>query len=323
MARIQFTELTAFVAVAEHRSFTKAAAKIGIALPTMSQTVRSLEEHLGVRLFNRTTRSVALTEAGGRLLAEVQSILEGIDHAIENVNAFREKPMGTLRLAVERSASQIMLANHFAPLVLPFLSEYPDINLEIVVDDAHSDIVSDGFDAGIRCGHRIERDMTILRVMEDFRLLAVAAPDYLAHHPRPSVPKDLHAHNCIRFRGPWDGSVHPWIFTKGNQQTEIAVGGSIIVNDADLLLRTALQGVGIGYIPEPMIASHVAEGRLVVLLEDWSRMLPGIFLYHPSRRQTPMPLQVFLRFVEKWRKHAKIPQIDSARREREDADSVA
>jgi DNA-binding transcriptional LysR family regulator len=319
MARIQFTELTAFVAVAEHRSFTKAAAKIGIALPTMSQTVRSLEKHLGVRLFNRTTRSVALTEAGGQLLAEVQSILEGIDHAIENVNSFREKPIGTLRLAVERSASQIMLAKHFTPLVLPFLSEYPDIKFEISVDDAHSDIVSGGFDAGIRCGHRIERDMTTLRIMEDFRLLVVASPDYLARHPAPSVPRDLHAHNCIRFRSPWDGSVHPWTFAKAGQQTEIAVGGSFIVNDVDLLLRSTLQGVGIGYLPEPLIASHLALGELVILLEDWSRTVPGIFLYHPSRRQTPMPLQVFLRFVEKWRKRARIPQTDEALRERDDA----
>jgi len=305
--RVHLTELTAFVAVAEHLSFTKAAAEVGIALPTMSQTIRSLEQRLGVRLFNRTTRSVALTEAGGRLLAEVEPILENIDHALENVNSFREKPMGTLRLAIERSASQILMANHPAPLVVPFLKEYPDIRFEVAVDDAHSDIVSGGFDAGIRCAHRIERDMTILRLMDEFRVLAVAAPAYLAHHPKPSLPKDLHAHNCIRFRTSWDGATHPWVFTKGDQQTEIAVEGSFIVNDADVLLRTTLQGVGVGYLPEPMVASHLAEGRLEILLEDWSHTVPGIFLYHPSRRQTPMPLQVFLRFIEKWRKRAPVP----------------
>jgi DNA-binding transcriptional LysR family regulator len=304
LSRIQLTELTAFVAVAKHRSFTKAAAHVGIALPTMSQTIRALEDRLGVRLLNRTTRSVALTEAGNRLLAEVRPILEGIDHAIENVNSFRDKPMGTLRLAVERPAAAIFRSLSPAPLIPPFLAEFPDIRLEVSVADAHRDIVSEGFDAGIRVGHRIEHDMTILRLLDEFRLFAVAAPAYLAHRPKPSHPKDLHAHNCIRYRLPWDASVPPWVFNKGKQHAEIAVEGSLIVNDADLLLTTALDGVGVAYLPEPMIASHLAQGRLIPLLDSWSRTLPGIFLYHPSRRQTPMPLQVFLKFVEKWRKHA-------------------
>jgi DNA-binding transcriptional LysR family regulator len=298
MARVQLTELTAFMAVAEHRSFTKAAAQVGIALPTMSQTIRSLEERLGVRLFNRTTRSVALTEAGDRLLAEVQPMLEGIDHALENVNSFREKPAGTLRLAVARPAATMLLA----PLIQPFLAEYPDIHLEVAVDDTHSDIVSGRFDAGIRAGHRIEHDMTILRIADEFRMTAVAAPAYLARHPRPSLPIDLHAHNCIRYRMPWDGSIAPWVFSKGVEQKEIAVEGSLTVNDPELFLSAILDGVGVGYLSEPMIASYVAQGRLVPLLEGWSRTLPGFFLYHPSRRQPPMPLQVFLRFIEKWRK---------------------
>jgi DNA-binding transcriptional LysR family regulator len=304
MARIQLTELTAFVAVAEHSSFTKAAAQVGIALPTMSQTIRSLEEGLGVRLFNRTTRSVALTEAGDRLLAEVQPILDGIDHALESVNAFRDKPIGTLRLAIDRSASQIMAARGFAPLIQPFLAEYPAVRVEVSIEDANGDIISGRFDAGIRLGHRIERDMTILRITEDCRVLTVAAPTYLAHHPKPSIPLDLHAHNCVRFRTPWDGSTPPWSYTKGGHHTEIAVDGSLVVNDIDVLLRSVLDGSGVGHLPEPLVASHLAEGRLVALLEGWSITKPGIFLYHPSRRQTPMPLQVFLRFVEKWRKLA-------------------
>jgi DNA-binding transcriptional LysR family regulator len=302
MARIQLSELTAFVAVAEHRSFTKAAAQVGIALPTMSQTIRSLEDGLGVRLFNRTTRSVALTEAGDRLLAEVQPILDGVDHALESVNSFRDKPIGTLRLAIERSASQILSARGFSPLIQPFLAEYPGIRVEMSIDDAHSDIISARFDAGIRLGQRIERDMTILRIADDFRMLTVAAPDYVASHQRPILPTDLHGHNCVRCRAPWDGAMHPWGYTKGNQHTEIAVDGSLIVNDIDLLLRVVADGGGIGHLPEPIVASHIAQGRLVNLLEDWSMTKPGIFLYHPSRRQTPMPLQVFLRFVETWRK---------------------
>ncbi|MDB5482021.1 MAG: transcriptional regulator, LysR family [Caulobacteraceae bacterium] len=305
MARIQLAELTAFVAVAEHRSFTKAAAQVGIALPTMSQTIRSLEERLGVRLFNRTTRSVAVTEAGERLLSEVQPILEGLDHALESVNSFRDKPIGTLRLAVARSASAIVNAGRAMPLMQPFLEEYPAVRLEIFIEDAETDIVGGRFDAGIRVGHRIERDMTILRLADEFKVLAVAAPAYVARHPQPSAPKDLHAHNCIRFRTPWDGSISPWVFTKGNEHAEIAVEGSLIVNDLEVALSATLEGVGVGYLPEPMIASELAQGRLVVLLEDWSRTLPGVFLYHPSRRQTPMPLQVFLRFVEKWRRHTR------------------
>ncbi|UVK41252.1 LysR family transcriptional regulator [Mesorhizobium sp. AR10] len=304
MAPVQLTELTAFVAVAEHLSFTKAAAEVGIALPTMSQTIRSLEERLGVRLFNRTTRSVAMTEAGLRLLAEVQPVLQGIDHALESVNSFRDKPIGTLRLAVARPAAAILAPMVLAPLIQPFLAEYPAIRLEIAVDDTHSDIVSGRFDAGIRVGHRIERDMTVLRIADQFRMLAVAAPTYLARHSRPSLPKDLQAHDCIQFRSPFDGSIQPWVFTQGDQHTEIAVQGSLIVNDLDVLLSATLQGVGIGYLPEPIVARYLARGRLVTLLEGWNRILPGVFLYHPSRRQTPMPLRVFLSFIEKWRRGA-------------------
>ena len=302
MARIQLAELTAFVAVAEHRNFTRAAAQVGISPPTMSQTIRSLEEGLGIRLFNRTTRSVALTEGGERLLAEVQPIIAGIDHALESVSAFRDKPMGTLRLAVERSVAEVMFARVRAPLIQPFLEEYPAKRVEIVIDDAYTDIVSGRFDAGIRMGHRIERDMTILRILDEFRIIAVAAPGYLARHPAPSVPQDLHGHNCIRFRLPVEGVVSPWVFNKDGQRIEITIDGSLTVNDAEALLNNAVDGVGVGCLPEPMVASHLAQGRLVPLLEGWSRTLPGIFLYHPSRRQTPMPLELFLRFVEKWRK---------------------
>ena len=306
MAPVQLTELTAFVAVAEHRSFTKAAAEVGIALPTMSQTIRALEERLGVRLFNRTTRSVAVTEAGARLLAEVQPILQGIDHALETVNSFRDKPMGTLRLAVSRPAAAILIPMVLTPLIQPFLAEYPAIRLEIAVDETHRHIVSSRFDAGIRVGRRIERDMTILRIADEFRMVAVAAPLYMARHSRPSLPKDLHSHECIQFRSLSDGCIQPWVFTHGDQHTEIAVEGSLVVNDLEVLLTTTLEGVGVGYLPEPMVAKHLQRGRLVRLLEGWNCTRPGIFLYHPSRRQTPMPLKVFLKFIEKWRRSAVV-----------------
>ena len=298
MTRVQLTELTAFVAVAEHRSFTKAAAQVGIALPTMSQTIRSLEEQLGVRLFNRTTRSVALTEAGERLLGEIQPILEGVDHALESVNSFRDKPMGTLRLAVSRPFATMLLA----PLIAPFLAEYPAIRLEVAVDDTNSDIVSGRFDAGIRVGHRIERDMTTLRISQAFEVLTVAAPSYLKNRQAPAHPRDLHSHNCVLYRAPWDRTLQPWLLNRDSEQIETAVDGSPIVNDIELMQSAVLDGAGIGYLPEPMVASHLEQGRLARVLPDWSRSVDGVFLYHPSRRQAPMPLQVFLRFVEKWRK---------------------
>jgi DNA-binding transcriptional LysR family regulator len=297
---VQLAELTAFVAVAENLSFTKAAVQVGVALPTMSQTIRSLEERLGVRLFNRTTRSVALTEAGDRLLLEIQPIIAGIDHALESVNLFRDNPVGTLRLAVSRPAATRVLA----PIIQPFLAEYPAIRLEVSVDDTHSDIVSGRFDAGIRVGHRVERDMTILRLLDEFRMLAVATPGYLARHPAPSLPKDLHFHNCIRYRQPWDGSFQPWMFNKGRQHSEISVEGSLIANDIELVLGAALDGVGVAYVAEPLVAPLLAEGRLLALLQGWCSMLPGVFLYYPSRHQIPMPLLVFLKFIETWRKRS-------------------
>jgi DNA-binding transcriptional LysR family regulator len=301
MNRIQLSALTAFAAVAERRSFTRAAAQLGVALPTVSQTIRALEEELGVRLFNRTTRSVALTEAGERLLGEVQPILEGIDLALESVNAFRDKPAGTLRLAVTRPFATTLLA----PLVQPFLAEYPAISLEIVVDDGRTDIVSGRFDAGIRVGYQVERDMTVLRIADAFRMLAVAAPAYLERHPAPRAPEDLQAHDCVQFRLPWDGSLLTWVFARGEQEVEVAVKSPLIVNDVELMVSTVVDGVGVGYLPEPIVAGHLAEGRLVNLLGDWSGGRSGVFLYHPSRRQPPMPLLVFLRFVEAWSARAK------------------
>ncbi|WP_315701643.1 MULTISPECIES: LysR family transcriptional regulator [unclassified Bradyrhizobium] len=298
MSRLEIGELAAFAAVAESISFTRAATQLGLSPPTVSQTIRALEDRLDVRLFNRTTRSVALTEAAERLLREVQPILRAVDDALENVNLFRDKPMGTLRLAVVRAfASRVLV-----PLIEPFLLAYPDIRLELAVDDTESDIVRNRFDAGVRLGSMVERDMKIVRVTDDFRLFAVAAPAYLASHPAPLQPQNLHAHNCIRYRRPGDGAIQPWAFAKGRQRVEISVEGSLTINDVELQLDAALDGVGITYLPEPIVSGHVATGRLVRVLHGWEDLVPGLFLYHPSRRQTPAPLQVFLRFVKDWRK---------------------
>ncbi|WP_257165313.1 LysR family transcriptional regulator [Bradyrhizobium sp. SRS-191] len=310
MARVQLSELSAFAAVADTLSFTKAAAHIGCSLPTISQTIKSLEERLDVRLFNRTTRSVALTEAGVRLLAEIQPALERVDQAIESINAFRDKPVGTLRLAVSR----VFALRGLGPLIRSFLAEYPSIQLELAVDDTNSDIVRNRFDAGIRSGHRVERDMKVIRVFDDCNFIAVASPDYLASRPAPSHPEELQTHNCIRHRFPADDTLQPWIFDKGEQRAEIAVDGSLIVNDFDLALNAALDGVGVAYLVEPMVDPHLADGRLVRLLPDWNYATPGLFLYHPSRRQPPMPLQVFLDFVKRWRGDAMRQPIASITR---------
>jgi DNA-binding transcriptional LysR family regulator len=294
MNRIDFGELSAFAAVAEHQSFTRAAAQLGMALPTISQTIRALEERLGVRLFNRTTRSVALTEAGARLLADVRPILTRLGEALENVNSFREKPMGALRIGVMRPYATRLVA----PLLEPFLAEYPEIRLEIVVEDARTDIVRAGLDAGIRIGHQVERDMTTVRLLDPFRMLAVASPDYLSGRSTPRTPRDLHGHNCIQVRAPWSGAFVPWLFVRGEARTEIAVEGNLTVNDAEMWLHCVLDGVGVGYLPEPMVAPHIAAGELVHLLKGWSGERTGVFLYHPSRRQPPAPLQAFVDFVE-------------------------
>jgi DNA-binding transcriptional LysR family regulator len=239
-----------------------------------------------------------LTEAGEEILAQVRPILTSVDHLIQSANAFRDKPMGTLRLAGARPFGAMLMA----PLIGPFMDEYPSIRVEISMDDSLSDIVSNRFDAGIRVGHRVERDMTILRVIDEFRMLTVASTAYLERHGWPSHPKDLHAHNCILFRPPWDQTVH-WRYAKGGEQFEIVPAGTLTlsVSDADLWLGAVYEGIGIAYLPEPIVAAGLAGGRLVSVLDDWPSTVDGVCLYHPSRRQTPMPLALFIRFIKKRR----------------------
>jgi DNA-binding transcriptional LysR family regulator len=293
MRGTQFAELSAFVAVAEHRHFAKAAAQLGISPSMLSQTIRSFEERLGVRLLNRTTRSVALTEAGERLLLNAQPALDGIDKAIDDLNSFRDKPVGTLRLTMPRPAAALFVR----PLLQQFLAQFPEIRLEVNVDDTHNDIVRGGFDAGIRIGERIAKDMIAIRLLDEFRVMAVASPAYLARHPSPAMPEDLPAHNCVRMRFDWDGSIQPWIFENAGRRVEVQVEGSLILNDQQLLMDAVLDGIGIGYLSEPVIFRRVADGQLVTLLGDWCRRFSGIYLYYPSRRQVPGPLRAFIDFV--------------------------
>jgi DNA-binding transcriptional LysR family regulator len=293
MRATQFAELSAFVAVAERRNFTKAAAQLGISRPRLSETIRSLEERLGVRLLNRTTRSVALTEAGERLLADAQPVLDGIDKTFEAVNAYRDKPTGALRLNMHRPVATLLVG----PLLPQFLTKFPDIKLEIAADDTNSDIVSGRFDAGIRRGELIAKDMIAVRLLDEQRMLTVASPAYLAQHPRPATPQDLLAHNCVRVRLDWDGSIQSWSFENAGRRLDVAVDGSLILNDWFLVVNAVIEGVGVGYVPEPLVSSHVADGHLVPILENWCSRFSGVFLYYPSRRQMPGPLRAFIDFM--------------------------
>ena len=288
----ELAEMNAFVTVAERRSFAKAAVQLGISRSRLSEIIRELEGRLGVRLLNRTTRSVAPTAAGERLLAQIRPLLDDFDAAFDSINAFRDKPAGLLRLTVLPPAASFMLA----PLLSRFLAQFPAINLEISVDAALTDIVAGRFDAGMRTGDHVERDMIAVRTGEEIRSVVVAAPEYLARHPRPTTPQDLVAHNCIRFRFP-SGVIVPWQFEKEGRQVEVAVTGRLTVNDPELAIRAALDGVGVLYTALGYAAQEINVGRLVPFLEDWRTSSAAIFLYYPSRRQVPVPLQAFVEFL--------------------------
>jgi len=288
----ELAEMNAFITVAERRSFSSAAVQLGISRSRLSETIRELEGRLGVRLLNRTTRSVAPTVAGERLLAQIRPLLADFDAVLDSINAFRDKPAGLLRLTVPPPVASFMLA----PLLSHFLDEYPAIDLEISVDGALTDIVAGRFDAGMRAGDRVERDMIAVRIGEEIRSVVVAAPEYLARHKRPTTPRDLGAHNCIRFRFP-SGVIVPWQFEKKGRQVEVAVEGRLTVNNPELAVRAALDGVGVLYTAFGYAAPEINAGRLVPLLEDWRTPAVAIFLYYPGRRQVPVPLQAFIEFL--------------------------
>jgi DNA-binding transcriptional LysR family regulator len=293
MRETRFAKLSAFVAVANCGSFTKAAAQLGLSTGSLSHTIRELEESLGVRLLNRTTRSVAPTGAGERMLTRLRLLFDEFEAAVDSVNAFRDRPAGQLRITVPPPAASFVLA----PLLARFMAQYPEIVLEVSADPALTDIVVGRYDAGIRLGHRVARDMIAVRVTDDLRVVVVASPDYLARHPRPAKPQDLHAHNCIRLRFP-SGAFLPWRFAIGGKVVEIDVEGTLIANEAGLLVQAALGGAGVLYVLGEFAAPMIANGQLVPLLEAW--MPPpheGFFLYYPSRRQNLASLCALIDFL--------------------------
>jgi DNA-binding transcriptional LysR family regulator len=290
MRAAQLAELTAFVVVAEERSFRRGAARLELKPSTVSHSLRSLEERLGVRLLNRTTRTVAPTEAGALLLAQLGPAFQTIGSAVEGVNAFRSRPHGTLRLNVPRLAGRMVLA----PLFGAFTRAYPDVTLEITMNDGFVDIVRDGYDAGIRLGESLEQDMIAVKVAGPMRAAVVASPEYLARAPKLVTPQDLHRHTCINRRRIAGGTLYRWEFAKGSKRLTILVDGPLILDDDQLMIDAALSSVGLAYVGEPAVTDHIASGRLVRVLEDWCPPFPGFFLYYPRHRQTSASLSALV-----------------------------
>jgi len=288
-----FAELRAFAMVIEQGSFTRAAAHLGISPPALSQIIRNLEQRLGVRLINRTTRSVAASAAGERLMARLGPVLQELDAAVTDIRNSGDRPAGMLRI----NAARIAVLHFLAPLMTRFHQLYPDITVELRAEDAITDIVAEGFDAGIRLGESLDRDMVALPISGEMELAAVASPDYFARRGRPLTPQDLHRHACIAFRKATDGSLYRWEFERDGNEFTVAVDGAVIVNDAEIGLRLAADGLGICYILDFQAAPYLARGDVERVLADWSPRFPGLYLYYPSRRQMPPALRAFIDFV--------------------------
>jgi len=298
MFRDNAHDLFAFVAVAKERSFTKAAAKLGVSQSALSHSIRGLEERLGVSLLTRTTRSVAPTEAGERLLGGVSPRLEEIDAELAALSELRSKPAGTIRITTGEHAAQSILW----PALAKLLPDYPDIKVEIIVDYGLTDIVAERYDAGVRLGEQVARDMIAVRIGPEMRMAVVAAPSYFAKRKRPRTPQELTAHTCINLRLPTYGGLYAWEFEKGGRELKVRVDGQFVFNNIGLILDAASAGFGLAYLPEDQVKAHLAKGRLIQILSDWCPPFPGYHLYYPSRRQ-PAPafalLVDALRYVER------------------------
>ena len=299
MATPGFAETSAFVAVVEQKSFTKAAKQLGLSPPRVSELVRQLEERLGVRLVERTTRSVAPTAAGERLIERLRPALEDYAAAFEAANEFRSKPAGLLRLTVAPPAADFVLA----PVIPRFLALYPEISLDISVDSALTDIVAGRFDAGIRPGERVARDMIAVRVSDEIPFVVAAAPAYLKRRGEPKAPQELAAHDCIRVRLPGGGFL-PWRFRINRRIVEVQVGGALIIDgNPTIPLIAAIEGAGLIHLPLPYVAGELAAGRLVTVLDQWAPPpSEGFFLYYPSRRQTRAALKALVDFLREARR---------------------
>lgn len=281
MAREQFNDLLWFLAVAEERSFTRAAARLGIAQSTLSHTIKRLETRMGVLLLNRTTRNVAPTEAGERLQLSLSPRIAEIEAEMAAIMAYRDRPAGRVRITLSDHALHTVVW----PKLRDVLADYPDLRVEFSVDSAFRNIVDSGFDAGIRLGESVEHDMIAVRIGPDWRLVAIASPAYLAQRGTPLHPKELVNHTCINIRQISAGGLYSWEFEKHGEELRVRVDGQLTFNGSYAMVDAAVRGYGIAYVPEDIVAKQVASGDLVVVLDDWSQPFPGYFIYYPSRRQ--------------------------------------
>jgi DNA-binding transcriptional LysR family regulator len=281
MRRANLTDLMAFLAVARERSFTKAAAQLGVSRSALSHTLRDLEARLGFRLLMRSTRSVSPTEAGERLISSVGQRFEEIETELQALSALGDKPAGTIRITATDNAAEAILL----PKLALFLPNYPDIKVEIVVDYGLTDIVAQRYDAGVRNGEQLAKDMIAVRIGPDMRMAVVGAPSYFAKRPPPQVPQDLTAHSCINLRPPTHGGMYAWEFEKGNRPLKVRVDGQLVCNGTHQIFNAALTGLGLAYVPEEMAQPCLSNGQLIRALEDWCQPYSGYHLYYPSRRQ--------------------------------------
>lgn len=290
----ELAELIGFVTVADLKSFRRAAEKLQLTPSTLSHSMRSLEERLGVRLLNRTTRSVALTDAGAALLAQVRPALQQIAGAVEQVHGLSPEPRGTLRLNVPHLAADMLFAGRLGE----FARARPGIVLDIATEDRFVDIVGQGFDAGIRLGESLDQDMVAVRVSAPLRSIVVGSPGYFAAHPEPlATPEDLHAHACIGYRASGSRTLYKWEFERDARVLNIQTGGPLVLDNHDLLVKAALCGAGLAYVIEAAVTQHLAAGRLVRVLDDWCAPFDGFYLYYPSARQMSPALRALVDFV--------------------------
>jgi DNA-binding transcriptional LysR family regulator len=291
--RIDPSDLATFLAIARHRSFRAAATELGVSASALSHALRNIESRLDLRLVNRTTRSVALTEAGQRLFERISPAFRDLDDALEDLNNFRGKPAGTLRFNAARQSAQLVLL----PIVTRFLKAFPDINVEIVINDALIDMVSAGFDAGVRFGETIAADMIAVPIGPRHSFAVVGSPGYFKHRKPPVTPHDLKGMPCIRYRFV-SGTLYHWEFERGGIELTIDVEGSLTLSDQDLMVDAALDGAGLAYVFEAQVEKLIARKKLIRVLADWCPAYPGFFLYYPSRRQLPAALRAFVDFTK-------------------------
>ena len=300
-------DLTAFAAIAAHRSFRKAADELGLSPSTLSHTMRALEAGMGVRLLHRTTRSVSATEAGGRLLARLQPVLRDLDLALAEVAAFRSRPSGTIRINAGEVAARLLLRR----TVPAFLARYPEMSLDLVTEGRLVDIVAEGFDAGVRLGEAVPQDMVAVRFGGPTRFVAVASPAYLAGRGAPQTPDDLMRHACIRFRLP-SGKPFRWEFARHGQELAIDVPGALTLDHPELMVEAAADGLGIAYVSDRTAQPFIERGALVAVLDDWCPSIPGLFLYYPGHRHVPPGLRAFIDMLAEGRPAPSCPMAIAA-----------